>query len=386
MIAPHPNFQMWRPYKNRGFDRTLLLTVSVLLSLGIVMVYSASIAADSETLHINFNLLIKQLIYIGLGTVALIGGAHLNPDWLQKMSRGLLVVGCLLLAAVLVPTIGVEVNGGMRWIDIAGFRAQPSELVKIIVIIYFSDYFSRKFNDLHCFKVGTINVGIVVGLIGGMLLLEPDYGSTVVIVLTVASMIFLSSVYIRHFFISTGVACMLLAGLIWVEPYRLKRLVSYWDPWIDQHGGGFQVVQALIAIGRGEWFGIGLGGSIQKLFYLKHASNDFLIAVVGEELGAAGIVTVLFLFMLLLWRAFAIAQRALRQGHLFAGFLAQGIGILIALQAAIHIGVNIGFLPNTGLTLPLMSYGGSSMISTMGAIGLLFSVDRYSRQQIVTKS
>jgi len=371
--------QARRPIKDAGYDFVLMMIVATLLSIGIVMVYSASIATDSETLQINFHHLSRQLIHIGLGTVVLILCALVNLDWLQFASKALLAGGLLLLIAVLVPGIGVEVNGSLRWLNIAGNRFQPSELMKIIAIIYFADYLARKRDDLHLFKVGILNVGLVVGAIGFLLLLEPDFGTTAVITATVAGMMFLAGVRFWHFFASISVAGVLMTALMWMEPYRVERLLSYRDPWADPFGSGFQLVQALIAIGRGEWFGSGLGSSIQKLFYLPHAGNDFLIAVIGEELGAVGIFTILVLFALLLWRTFFIAGRALDQGQRFAGFLAQGIGLLIALQAAVHIGVNTGLLPTKGLTLPLMSYGGSSILSSMTAIGLLFSVDRHTR-------
>jgi len=256
---------------------------------------------------------------------------------------------------------------------------QPSELMKIAALIYFADYLARKKEDLHLFKVGIINVGLVVGLIGLLLLLQPDFGTTVVLVTTVAGMMFLAGVRFWHFLVSISVAAALMTVLMWMEPYRVARLMSYRDPWADPFGSGFQLVQALIAIGRGEWFGIGLGSSIQKLFYLPHAGNDFLIAVIGEELGAFGIFGVLILFGIILWRSFVIAGRALDRGFRFAGFLAQGIGLLLCLQASVHIAVNTGLLPTKGLTLPLMSYGGSSMLSSMIAIGLLLAVDRQCR-------
>jgi cell division protein FtsW len=254
--------------------------------------------------------------------------------------------------------------------------------MKIAALIYFADYLARKKDDLHLFKVGIINVGLVVGAIGLLLLLEPDFGTAVVITAAVAFMMFLAGVRFWHFIISISVAAGLMVLIMWMEPYRVARLLSYQDPWADPFGSGFQLVQALIAIGRGEWFGIGLGGSIQKLFYLPHAGNDFLIAIVGEELGAVGIFSVLGLFALFLFRVFAIARRALNLGQRFSGFLAQGIGILITLQAFVHIGVNTGLLPTKGLTLPMMSYGGSSMISNLAAVGLLLAIDRHSRPQL----
>ncbi len=371
--------QARRAVEDAGYDRILLLTVAALLSAGIVMVFSASIAADSATLRINFHLLLRQLAHIGLGVALLIFVALIRLHWLQRVSRVLLVGGLALLVAVLLPSVGVEVNGGLRWIDVGGFRMQPSEPMKIAAVIYFADYFARKRDRLHRFQVGVINVGLVAGVIGVLLFLEPDFGAAAVIAVTVAGMMFLAGVRFWHFCASVSVAGALMTALVWMEPYRIKRLISHRDPWADPFDGGFQLVQALIALGRGEWFGAGLGSSIQKLFYLPHAATDFLVAVIAEELGAAGVFAVLLLYALLLWRAFAIARRALEQGHCFAGFLAQGIGLLLVCQAAIHIGVNTGLLPTKGLTLPLMSYGGSSMLSSMAAVGLLFAVDRCTR-------
>ena len=371
--------QARRAMNDANYDRVLMVTVAALLCAGIVMVYSASIATDSTTLELNFHHLFRQLLHIVLGALLLVIAALIKLEWLQRAARVLLGLALLLLGAVLLPGVGVEVNGGLRWIDIGGVRMQPSEVMKIAVVIYFADYFARKRDDLERFRVGVLNAGLVVGVIGILLLLEPDFGTIAVIVVTVAAMMFLAGVRFLHFFAGLSVAGALMTALVWMEPYRIKRLLSHRDPWADPFDGGFQLVQALIAIGRGEWFGVGLGSSIQKLFYLPHAGTDFLIAVIGEELGAVGIFAVLILYGLLLWRAFVIAGRALAQGHHFAGFLAQGIGLLLALQAAIHIGVNTGLLPTKGLTLPLMSYGGSSLLSSMAAVGLLFSVDRHTR-------
>ncbi len=362
-----------------GNDRVLMATVAALLCGGIIMVYSASIATDSTTLALNVHHLWRQLIHVGLGALLLMAAALVKLEWLQRAARLLLALTLLLLGLVLIPGIGVEVNGSFRWLELGGVRIQPAEMMKIVVIIYFADYFARKREHLHEFKVGVVNVGLVVGVIGMLLFLEPDFGSTTVITASVAAMMFLAGVRFWHFCASISIAALLLATLVWVEPYRIERLLVIGDPWADPFNSGFQLVQALIAIGRGEWFGAGLGNSIQKLFYLPHAGTDFLIAVIGEELGAVGIFAVLILYALLLWRAFLIAGRALDDGDHFAGLLAHGLGLLIALQAAIHIGVNTGLLPTKGLTLPLMSYGGSSMLCNMFAIGLLFSIDRHTR-------
>ncbi len=373
--------QAGRAAESGGYDSLLVICVVALISLGTVMVFSATIPSDSRTLTTNYGHLIKHLIHVALGMVLMYIAASMKMSWLQNASRVLLLIGLLMLVLLLLPGVGIEVNGSMRWFSIGGVRFQPSEFMKIAAIIYFADYLARKKDDLHLFKVGIINVGLVVGIIGLLLLLEPDFGTTVVITSTVAAMMFLSGVRFWHFIVSVSVATGLMALIMWMEPYRVARLLSYRDPWADPFGTGFQLIQALIAIGRGEWFGAGLGGSIQKLFYLPHAGNDFLIAIIGEELGAMGIFTVLGLYSVFLYRVFYISRRALRLGQRFSAFLAQGIGMLMAFQAAVHIGVNTGLLPTKGLTLPLMSYGGSSMLSSMAAIGLLLAVDRQSRPQ-----
>ncbi len=365
-----------------GYDPWLLLAVAALLSVGVVMVYSASIASDSATLRINVHYLLRQVAHIGLGAVALWVAAALNTEWLQAASRALLLLAFALLILVVVPGVGMEVNGSLRWLAFAGAHFQPSELMKVAIVVYFADYFARKQALLRRFQVGVLNVGVVLGGVAWLLLLEPDFGSATVIVLTVAAMMFLAGVRWWHFCVGLSAVTAALTAVAWMAPYRVERLLSHQNPWADPFDGGFQLVQALIAIGRGEWFGAGLGSSIQKLFYLPHAGTDFLVAVIGEELGAAGIFAILMLFALLLWRAFAIARRAHYLGQRFGGFLAQGIGLLLALQAAIHIGVNTGLLPTKGLTLPLVSYGGSSMLSNMLAVGLLLAVDRRCRADL----
>ena len=383
--SPHgftgePNTQQASCKHDDAFcDIRLMYVVIAILSLSLIMVYSATIAADRHTLDINFSMLAKHLLHIGLGSLLLFIMAVIRLDWLQSVSHILLLVGFVLLVLVLFPAIGVEVNGSMRWIDLGGFRFQPSEFMKIASIIFFANYLSKKRDDLHRFKIGIFNVGLVAGSIGFLLLYEPDFGTTMLITTTVAIMMFLAGVRVLHLLVSLGVAGAIMALVMWAEPYVMARLSSFRDPWADPFGHGFQLIQALIAIGRGEWFGVGLGNSIQKLFYLPHAGNDFLIAIIGEELGAVGIFGVLMLFALLLFRAFAIARKAFRLGHRFSGFMAQGIGLLFTLQASVHVGVSTGLLPTKGLTLPLMSYGGSSMLSSMAAVGLLFAVDRQNR-------
>ncbi len=363
-------------------DHWLVFVVVAMISIGTVMVFSATIAGGGKTQDTNFDNLTRHLMHIGAGAIVLWAAASIRIDWLERMNKVWLLFGLLIFLSLVFTNLGVEVNGSSRWIDLWGLRLQPSEFVKIAAVIYFADYLARKKNDLHLFKVGVINIGLVAGTIGLLLLLQPDYGTTVVIIATVAIMMILAGVRLSHLVISISVATGLMTLILWMEPYRVVRLLSYRDPWADPNGSGFQLVQSLIAIGRGEWFGAGLGSSIQKLSYLPHSGNDFLIAIIGEELGAIGIFCVLLLFALLLFRALVIGRQALQHGQRFSGFLAQGIGVILALQAAVHTGVNTGLLPTKGLTLPMMSYGGSSMLSSMAAIGLLFSIARHARPRI----
>lgn len=363
-------------------DGWLVFAVVSLLSMGTVMVFSATIAGDIKTLDTNFDHLIRHLMHIGMGAIILWAVSSIRMDWLEKSNKVWLLFGLLACLALVFSGLGVEVNGSRRWINLIGIQLQPAEFVKVAAVIYFADYLAKKKDGLHLFKVGVVNIGLVVGVIGLLLLLQPDFGTTVVITCAVAIMMFLAGVRFLHLSISISVATGLMAMIMWMAPYRAERLLSHRDPWADPFGAGFQLVQSLIALGRGEWFGAGLGSSIQKFSYLPHAGNDFLIAIIGEELGVLGIFCVLMLFVLLLFRTFVIAQRAFQLDHRFSGFLAQGTGVIIALQAAVHIGVNIGWLPTKGLTLPMMSYGGSSMVSNMVAIGLLFAIERQVRLQI----
>ncbi len=362
-----------------GPDGVLVLSILSLLCLGAVMVFSATVASNSETLALSTNRLIRHLAHIAIGGILLVGAIRLPLEWVQYHARMILLVGLFALTLLFIPGLGKEVNGSLRWYDIAGISVQPSEFMKVAALIYFADYLARKKDDLHRFKVGFINVGIVLGMIGLLLLLQPDFGTTVVLVATVAAMNFLAGVRFSHFTFGIGVAVVLLTTVLWTEPYRVQRLLSYQDPWADPFGSGFQLTQALIAIGRGEWLGTGLGNSIQKLFYLPHTGNDFLIAVIGEELGAVAIFSVIGLFAVILWRSFAIARRAMDRGQRFAAFLAQGVGLSLCLQASVHLAVNTGLLPTKGLTLPLMSYGGNSMMASLLAVGLLLAVDGQCR-------
>ena len=362
-----------------NLDPFLLLLVSIMLSLGLVMVFSATITLDTSNLDTNYKHLIRHLLHIFIGAALLLVTALISPEWVQKFSWFLMLFVAALLVIVLIEGIGIKINGSRRWLPLGNFSFQPSELMKITAVIFFANYLSKNQGELHRLKVWIIPCLLVLAPIGGLLLLEPDLGTLVVIVATVSIMLFLAGVSFRHFSICILAGAVGTGILIWQSEYRLARFTSYLDPWDDAKGSGFQLVQGLVAIGRGEWFGTGLGNSIQKLFYLPHASNDFLIAIIGEELGAVGIFFVLIIFSLFLWRAFAIARLAVSRGQIFSGLLAQGIGILISVQAAIHVGVNTGLLPTKGLTLPLMSFGGSSLLCSMIAIGLLMAIEKHCR-------
>ena len=352
-----------------------------LLTFGLVMVYSATVASGSETLAINFGPLISHLFHIVLGIALIIALRYSRLYWWQRYSKHLVVLAVLSLIIVLLPGAGVNVNGSTRWIDLGFIRIQPAEIAKVCVVVYVADYLVRKQEVLRQFKEGIVVVGMVTVTISALLLMQPDFGSAVVISLAVMSMLFLGGIRLWHFMLCVLVAVSAFTILVWIEPYRFQRIMSFMNPWTDPFDSGFQLVQALIAFGRGEWLGVGLGASIQKLYYLPHASNDFLLAVIAEELGLMGVSVVVALFAVLLWRAFFIARRAEKVGMFFAARLAEGVGLLLVLQAMINMGVNMGLLPTKGLTLPMMSSGGSSILATCFALGLLFAIDRSTQPQ-----
>lgn len=357
-------------------DVWLIGIVLVLLTYGLVMVYSATIASSSETLAVNFRPLISHLAHLALGLAFIIALRYSRLDWWGRCGKQLLLLSVLSLVIVLLPGIGINVNGSTRWIALGAIRIQPAELVKIFMVVYVAGYLVRKRDVLNQFKQGILIVALVTATVSALLLIQPDFGSVVVISLTVMSMLFLGGIRLRHFTLCVLVAAAAFVLLVWIEPYRWQRIISFLNPWSDPFDTGFQLVQALIAFGRGEWLGVGLGASIQKLYYLPHASNDFLLAVIAEELGLLGVSVVVILFAVLLWRAFVIARRAERVGMLFAARLAEGLGSLLVIQAMINMGVNMGLLPTKGLTLPMMSYGGSSILASCIALGLLFAIDR----------
>ncbi len=357
-----------------NIDNILVLTVLTLLSIGLVMMTSASISIADEGMNAPFHYLQKQSLFIVVGLVcgALLFAVSLE-HW-ERFSPLLLLVGFILLILVLIPGVGIEVNGSRRWLPLGIANFQASELLKLLVIIFMAGYLVRRLDEVRTRIAGFAKPFFILALLSALLIAEPDFGATVVIMATAMGMLFLAGVPLSRFVALLAVVAGLLAVLVVVEPYRVARVVSFMDPWADPFGKGFQLTQALIAFGRGEWFGVGLGESVQKLFYLPEAHTDFVFSVLSEELGFAGGAFVIFLFGLLVWRAFRIGNLALLNGQLFGGYLAFGVGLWLGMQAFINIGVNMGVLPTKGLTLPLMSYGGSSIVVTCVAIALLLRV------------
>ena len=298
----------------------------------------------------------------------------------ERLSTLLLVVGFLLLILVLIPGIGYEVNGSMRWIHSWPFPVQASEPAKFCIIVYLAGYLVRHGADVREKFIGFINPIIILTVISALLLLEPDYGACVVIFSTALGMLFMGGVPLSRFFSWMLVAGGMLMTLAILSPYRIQRLISFVDPWQDPFNSGFQLTQALIAFGRGNWSGTGLGSSIQKLFYLPEAHTDFVLAILAEELGLWGTLLVIALFCFLVWRAFVIGQVADAGDRPFSAFFAYGTGLIIGIQAFINIGVNMGVLPTKGLTLPFMSYGGNSMIVTTILVAVLLRIEYENRQ------
>lgn len=365
------------------YDQPLFWVVLLLLAFGLVMVYSASIAmagASRYTNHQETYYLVRHGVFVALGLILGFIAFQFPTRVLQRLAPWLFVAGIVLLILVLIPGIGREVNGSRRWINLFFFNLQPSELMKLFVVLYAADYTVRKASHIESFTRGFLPMLVVMLFIGGLLLREPDFGAFAVIIAIAMGILFLGGVNGKQF---AGLGILLVIGfvlVIWSSPYRMQRIIGFMDPWADPFGKGYQLSHALIAFGRGEWFGVGLGASVEKLLYLPEAHTDFLLAVVAEELGFAGVTVVLLLFAFIVLRAFAIARQAANLDRPFSALVAQGIGIWIGVQVVINMGVNMGLLPTKGLTLPLMSFGGSGIAANCAALGMLLRIDWESRQ------
>jgi len=377
-----PNVALKRRVRAQRFAKTdhwMLGAALLLLALGLVMVASASISSADKQFGQPFYYLIRQSAYIGIGLFGAYAVWRMPMDFWNKAGPVLLVIAYVLLIAVLIHGIGRSVNGARRWIPLVLFNLQVSEPAKLFAFIYIAGYLVRHGDEVRSKVVGFAKpMGLLV-VMCVLLLLEPDFGAAVVLFTTALGMMFLGGVRLWQFGVLIVMAGSAFAILALSSPYRLARLTTFTNPWADPFNSGFQLTQALIAFGRGEWLGVGLGGSIQKLFYLPEAHTDFLFAVLAEELGLVGVMTVIGLYALLIWRTFVIAAAAQRAEQCFSAFLAYGIGLWIGLQAFVNMGVNMGVLPTKGLTLPLMSFGGSSIVVMCVAIGLLLRIDQESR-------
>ena len=361
------------------FDNALIFVTGALLIIGLVMVGSASISIADGKLGQPLFYFNRQLIFAVTGLVLGTLVVSVRLEVWRQLAPLLLIIGVGLLVLVLIPGIGREVNGSRRWLPLGPVNIQVAEIIKLFSIIYVADYLHRNHGQLHGSFFKVFGPLVLLGVAALLLLVQPDIGSVVVILSTVLAMMFLGGARLDVFAALMTIFAGLFAVLIWLAPYRLQRLQTFMDPWQDPFGSGFQLTQALIAFGRGDWLGVGLGSSMQKLFYLPEAHTDFLYSILAEELGLIGALSILVLFSVFIWRALAIGRAAELAGQVFGAQIAYGIGIWIGLQACVNMGVNMGVLPTKGLTLPLMSYGGSSLLLTCLAIALLFRVDLETR-------
>jgi cell division protein FtsW len=355
-------------------DTTTIAIVMSIVLLGLIMVTSASVSIASQDTGQPFYYLERQLL------LTLIGGALaaflfcIRTEVLERLSMPLLIAALVLLFVVLVPGLGHTVNGSRRWLHVLGLNFQVSELARVLVLIYLASYAVRRQEELRTTFAGLAKPLGLVCLVGALLLAEPDLGAATVLFATGFGMLFLAGARLRYVLAMAAIAAAAFVLLAVTSSYRLRRILTFLHPWDDPIKSGYQLTQSLIAIGRGQWFGVGLGESVQKLFYLPEAHTDFLFAVLAEELGLAGVVLTLSLFVALIWRSFHIARLAAQSGLQFQSYLASGFGLWVGIQSFINIGVNMGVLPTKGLTLPLMSYGRSSLVVSLAWVGLLLRV------------
>lgn|SRR6056300_70239 len=378
-------FSSQKNYNLPIYDYNLIWVSLILLGIGLVMVYSSSVdiaAASKLSNYENYYYLLRQFIFITLGFF--IGYiCFLIPIYFwQKMAPFLFIIGLVLLILVLIPGIGREVNGSQRWISLGFTNFQPSEVVKLFTIMYASDYVLRKSKQMRTIMKGFLPMLGVIVFTGFLLLLEPDFGALAVITLIALGILFLGGLTYKIFFSLIIFAPISIYFLITSSPYRMERIVGFLDPWADPFGKGYQLTHSLIAFGRGEFFGVGLGGSVEKLQYLPEAHTDFILAVLGEEFGFLGVTIVICLFAYLVLRMFGIAKESIQNKKHFAALMAQGIGLWFGLQGIINMGVNVGLFPTKGLTLPLLSYGGSSILMNIIALSIVLKIDHENRKNI----
>ncbi|SFC04570.1 cell division protein FtsW [Marinospirillum celere] len=360
-------------------DAWLLFSAIALLLLGWVMVSSASVAIAEAWTGSPQYFAFRQSAFIFLAVIAAWVVSCIPLSLSRFNGHWFLMLAFLLLVVVLF--IGREVNGSTRWISLGPFNLQTSEIAKIFLLIYMAGYLVRHLQSVRETFSGFIKPLVLVVLYGGLLIAQPDYGALVVVMAAVMGMVFLAGVRFSHFLLVLFLAVAALALIAVIEPYRMQRLISFTDPWSRQFDSGYQLTQALIAFGRGQWTGLGLGNSVQKLFYLPEAHTDFIFSILAEELGLLGALLTLGLFGLMIARIFLIARRGEKVGHFYAAYLCYGLGVIFAVQLLINLGVNTGLLPTKGLTLPLISYGGSSLLASGIMLGLVFRADLEIRRQ-----
>jgi cell division protein FtsW len=369
----------------RGFDQPLAWVMVALLLWGLVMVYSASIAMPDNPKFAKYThtyFLTRHALWMAISFVAALIAFQIPVATWEKMAPWLFIASLILLIAVLIPGVGKVVYGARRWISLGPFSFQPSELAKFAVLLYAADYMVRKMEVKERFFRAVMPMAAAVGVVGLLLLAEPDMGGFMVIAVIAMGILFLGGVNARMFFLIATILVIAFAVMIAVSDWRRERIFAYLDPWSEQHalGKGYQLSHSLIALGRGEIFGVGLGGSVEKLHWLPEAHTDFLLAVIGEEFGLVGVLMVIGLFLWLTRRIMHIGRQAIALDQVFAGLVAQGVGIWMGFQSFINMGVNLGALPTKGLTLPLMSYGGSAILVNMVALAVVLRIDYENRQ------
>lgn len=361
------------------YDRFFLVLVACLLAIGILMVASASMVISERQYHQPFHYLSRQLLYLGIGFAVVLVIIRIPTQFWKKMSVPMVLLALVLLMLVLIPHIGRSVNGSRRWIAFGPISLQVSEYVKMAVILYTAGFLVRRQDEVRAQFSGFIKPMALFAIVAILLLLEPDFGATAVIGCTLLGMLYLAGARLWIFLVFLVSFAALFALLIFMAPYRMQRLTTFINPWATAFGSGYQLTQSLIAFGRGGWFGVGLGNSVQKLFYLPEAHTDFLFAVLAEELGLISVLTVIGIYILLIWRILRMGRMAQMFDDLFSAYTAYGFALWLGLQVFVNIGVNSGMLPTKGLTLPLISYGGSSLLIDCIAIGILLRIDYETR-------
>jgi cell division protein FtsW len=360
-------------------DAVLTTVTAVLLAIGLLMVTSASVTLADRQHGDPFFYLERQLLAVALGLGAGYLMVRVPTALWQRLGFALALAAIVLLVLVLIPGLGQTVNGSTRWLRLGGIVVQVSEPARLMLLMYVADYAVRRNEELRRSLLGFIRPLGPVGLAAGLLLVQPDFGSAVLLLAITGCVLLVAGARLAVLGAGVVVAVTAMGLLAWLSPYRMKRITGFMDPWEDPYGKGFQLTQSLIAIGTGEWAGLGLGGSVQKLFYLPEAHTDFIFAVIAEEFGLIGSLAIIALYAALVWRALAVATAAAAAERAFQAYVAFGIAAWLGLQAAINLGVNMGVLPTKGLTLPLISYGRSSLIAVLGALGLLMRIDLENR-------